>query len=455
MKVLSLFSGAGGSCLGWHAAGAEHALCCEWDASAGATLAAAGFPWSDVDLSDPEALRAALAPLAGSVDVLEASPPCQAWSSAGSRLGAQDPRNGWPWTWDACDVVGPRWLVAENVPGLLSHRGDCPTRIGGYAEPMACAGCYWSEVVLVEARRRFAWVGWWMLNAADYGVPQHRRRVFLVCGPHQVSPPQPTHGDPATLRQRGLFGPRRLPWVTMREALQLGAADVIGGGRNASDGTRSYRQIGDEPSTTVAAEQIGNAGPWVLDMMRGSGMCEKHGDRRKVPCTEPSPSVRADKVPYVIGYPGRNDAEWSSPDQPSRAVRSGGAGHDAPGLYVQHMQGAPRGLEPPAPALGGGGNVFLHRPAPSVTAQEVKGTRASAASGWTFNGGPDRASDALFMATGRRRLTVEEVATLQGFPADHPWQGTKTSRYRQVGNAVPPRLAEVVARAVMGADDDR
>jgi len=387
MRILSLFSGAGGSCLGWHAAGAEHALCCEWDTSAGATLAAAGFPWSSVDLSDPEALRAALAPLAGSVDVLEASPPCQAWSSAGSRLGARDPRNGWPWTWEACDVVGPRWLVAENVPGLLCHRGDCPTRIGGYAEPMACAGCYWSEVVLVEARRRFAWVGWWLLDAADFGVPQHRRRVFLIGGPHQVSPPQPTHGDPATLRQRGLFGPLRLPWVTMREALNLGeSAEVIGGGQDPREpgDKRTYRQISDEPSTTVAAEQIGNAGPWV----------------------------------------------------------------------VQHMGGAPRGLEAPAPALGGGGNLMLERPAPAVTAQEVKGTRASAASGYTFNGGPDRASDALFIATGRRRLTVEEVAALQGFPPAHPWQGTQTSRYRQVGNAVPPRLAEVVARAVMGADGD-
>jgi len=326
MRILSLFSGAGGSCLGWHAAGAEHALCCEWDASAGATLAAAGFPWSSVDLSDPEALRAALSPLAGSVDVLEASPPCQAWSSAGSRLGARDPRNGWPWTWEACDMVRPRWLVAENVPGLLSHRGDCPTRAGGYAKPMACPGCYWSEVVLEEARRRFSWVGWWLLDAADYGVPQHRRRVFLVGGPRQVSPPKPTHGEPATLRQRGLFGRRRLPWVTMTEALQLGAST--------------------------------------------------------------------------------------------------------------------------------GGNLMIERPAPAVTAQEVKGTRASAASGYTFNGGPDRASDMLFMATGRRRLTVEEVATLQGFPADHPWKGTKVSRYRQVGNAVPPQLAEAVARAVMGADDD-
>lgn len=90
----------------------------------------------------------------------------------------------------------------------------------------------------------------------------------------------------------------------------------------------------------------------------------------------------------------------------------------------------------------------LDRPAPTVTTCEVKGTRASASSGWAFTGGPDRASDAAFLATGRRRLTVEECAALQGFPADWPWQGTREAQYRQVGNAVPPALAEAVGRAV-------
>ena len=78
---------------------------------------------------------------------------------------------------------------------------------------------------------------------------------------------------------------------------------------------------------------------------------------------------------------------------------------------------------------------------------EVKGSGA--------NANPEkhqRASDALYLATGRRRLTVEECARLQDFPGDHPWQGTKTARYRQVGNAVPPTLARVVAEVVLQAD---
>lgn len=93
----------------------------------------------------------------------------------------------------------------------------------------------------------------------------------------------------------------------------------------------------------------------------------------------------------------------------------------------------------------------LGQPAPTVMTTEVKGTRASASSGWTFNGGPDRASDAAFLAVGRRRLTWRECAALQGFPVGHPFRGAAEARYRQVGNAVPPRLAEVVGRAILAA----
>lgn len=46
------------------------------------------------------------------------------------------------------------------------------------------------------------------------------------------------------------------------------------------------------------------------------------------------------------------------------------------------------------------------------------------------------------------RLTVEQAAAVQGFPADHPWAGTKADQYRQIGNAVPPPMAQAVLSAL-------
>ena len=89
----------------------------------------------------------------------------------------------------------------------------------------------------------------------------------------------------------------------------------------------------------------------------------------------------------------------------------------------------------------------MDRPAPSLTLGELKGTRAHSPH-WSFNGGPDRASDAAFLIAGIRRITIEEGVRLQGFPDDWPLQGNITERYRQIGNAVPPQMSEAAGRVV-------
>lgn len=127
------------------------------------------------------------------------------------------------------------------------------------------------------------------------------------------------------------------------------------------------------------------------------------------------------------------------PDEPATTIRSGGNGHTAPPVYVRTDRSGDR---PPAsrPEL-------ADRPSPTVSAVgECKGSGPG--------GNPaklQRASDAAWLAYGRRRLTVEECATLCAFPDGYPFAGTKTSRYRQVGNCVVPPVAQVIARRIMEA----
>lgn len=88
--------------------------------------------------------------------------------------------------------------------------------------------------------------------------------------------------------------------------------------------------------------------------------------------------------------------------------------------------------------------------AESGGAEEESG-RAPSLGGLTQSIARHRSRLLTRLATGRRRLTPRECATLQGFPADYPIEaaGTKTAMYRGIGNAVVPAVAEAIALAVL------
>jgi DNA (cytosine-5)-methyltransferase 1 len=416
VRFLTLFSGAGGSDIGIHAAGCE-SVGIEHDEHAVATARAAGHDVIHGDVRD-----LSLYP-PGPFDAIWSSFPCQDWSSAGKREGSAGERNGWPWTVAALDHVRPRWFFGENVTGLIQHRGACKDGCVGldYVEggtPRPCPRFYFDRVILEQLQERFAWVGWRVLDAAAFGVPQFRKRVILVAGPRSIRWPQPTHGEPTT--QTGLFGPGLLPWVTVRAALGLDCD---------------------------------------LRKDRGAGMEARWGVRR-LPADGPAPSVRSSGQGGVttIGS-GLKGSEWTV-DRPSPVVRDG---NGTAGVYIRtEATGAVATPDTePAPAVG---NQYLHAEDPGVRVSRAAsqpgrldrpadtlsaGSQSGHPNGRSIVSASQKARECLLGEMGRRRLTVAECSVLQNFPPDYPWQGTKTSQYRQVGNAVPPKLAEVVVRAVL------
>jgi DNA (cytosine-5)-methyltransferase 1 len=165
--VVSLFAGGGGSTLGHRMAGFQERLAVEWDACAVATLAR-NFPDTTISAGDIAALSVdealALAGVRpGELDLLDGSPPCQGFSTAGKRR-LDDPRNDLFREY-ARLLAGlqPRAFVLENVPGLVRGKmrlvfADCLR---------ALAGCGYR----VAAR---------VLNAAYFGVPQARHRLIVI-----------------------------------------------------------------------------------------------------------------------------------------------------------------------------------------------------------------------------------------------------------------------------------
>lgn len=375
---MELFAGAGGASVGLHRAGFRSLLALEWDEDAHATLAATGL--SDEAVHGDVRNLELYSGLEGKVDLLWASPPCQAWSTAGKRLGAFDERNGWPWTWDVVDKLQPTWLLCENVTGMINHRGDCPTMnsrvedvdadetvLGIFADaggkdtlppPEECPGCYWEQVVLVEARKRFPFVAWKVLNSANYGTPQRRERVILMAGPVPVAWPEHTHSVSGLLYQKHV--------------------------------TRAYwARHGIPPGTGHAYAE------------KGAGMME-------VPREEAWVTVRD-----VLG--------------------AGASAEVDEGLWVKVHQLAR------TVAFRGTQDVAMNWDLPSDTV--------------TCRRGGAKTNDALILDVGGRLryLTIQEVAALQAFPPDHPWQGCRSAQYKQVGNAVPPPVAEALGRVVLSA----
>jgi DNA (cytosine-5)-methyltransferase 1 len=155
----SLFSGIGGFDVAAEWMGWENIFHCEWNPFGQKVLKhywPNSISYNDITKTDFSIHR-------GAIDILTGGFPCQPYSSAGKRLGKEDERHLWPEMLRAIREIQPRWIVGENVLGLVNWNG----------------GMVFEEVQADLEAEGYE-VQPYVLPAAAVGAPHRRDRVWFV-----------------------------------------------------------------------------------------------------------------------------------------------------------------------------------------------------------------------------------------------------------------------------------
>lgn len=201
MKAVDLFSGAGGFSLAAISSGYEIEFAVENDPHAVITYQnnicgkfgskKSKLYSDDINTLDINLLKEFHFPEGSNCDLLLGGPPCQGFSTHRiADAGVDDPRNGLIHKYfEFVNAIKPRVFLMENVPGILWERHK--DYISQFYEEGEAAGYFLFPPVTIDAR--------------DFGVPQRRRRVFILGMESEPDasvfhwPPKPTHANPKTL----------------------------------------------------------------------------------------------------------------------------------------------------------------------------------------------------------------------------------------------------------------
>ncbi|MCT6775099.1 DNA cytosine methyltransferase [Streptomyces sp. CS7] len=403
---VELFAGGGGLAMGVHNAGFRPLLVNEYATRAIETLQTNPTPDGDkwpLKPGDVRDLVEDFKALEGQVDVLAGGPPCQPFSLGGVAKGTEDERNMFPQMFRAIQEMRPKAVICENVRGLLRQSFEPYFHyiLNEMRLPFVERepGATWEEhnEVLekllandsVPASERYE-VKHHPVNAADYGVPQVRHRVIIVAF-------------------RADLG---VKWENFEPKQQFSDESLIHSMREGGeywnrhetvDAEAKKRTIANLPALDLdnpkTKEKL-KLPPWRTLRDAIAGIDENEG--------VPLPYVSLDAVEHKkqvgdisdhFGWPRARIYIGHTPnvlDRPAKTVKAG-------------VHGVP-----------GGESVM-------------------------------QLDDVTFNGTGVRYMTVRETARVMTFPDKWRLAGPRGEKMRQLGNAVPVRLAEVFANAVGAA----
>ncbi len=326
------------------------------------------------------------------VDIIIGGPPCQAYSSLGrakdDNAMRNDPRN---YLFESYVKIlnhyKPKFFVFENVTGMLTARIN-----GEHIVNRIVASLSENYKVKFDAKIN-------VLNAANYGVPQIRKRVIIigVRKDIEIEPEEmyagiiKTHYDPEMPddEKQGLK-----KYITVRDAIAelpklrpgQGEKEICFESRRDNEFLKKIRSADDVTLRDHVARNHNDK-----DAERYAVMSGQHWTFKEL--LENRPDLKHEN-PRVFG--NSYTVQWW--DLPSKTI-------------IAHLYKD--------------GNQFIH---------------------------PD--------ASQNRTFTVREAARIQSFPDDFVFEGPRTEQFKQIGNAVPPLLAEVVAKCIkeklnkLEADDD-
>lgn len=389
------------------------------------------------------------------IRLLVADPPCTPWSRAGKRKGTEDDRD---MLVDTCELIRrlrPQRYLIGNVPGL----DDAPNwhivqRVIGSlgAEGYCCAD--------------FA-----ALDAANYGVPQHRIRPFWfghLDGPC-IQWPAPTHADPDHAAHPSLPGiAPLLPWVSCREALGHLPPDELGRPvnlRRRDCNSDQHGSVLDKPARVVGTSSLSDGNVIVEHPAQARGQITAFGDHHK-PSVADRPARSITRNTHGDGTVLINDRHMpSAADQPKPApVVTAKEDRVKTGLALEMESGQKKrrgstqgaqwsrvgAVDAPAPtvltdtdrATGNGVKIEWPWPRPSTTIQRDERIPPPGHHDENWDGGTRSMPGAVI-------LSEKAAAILQGFPEDWHFAGkSKRERWSQIGQAMPPPLAHAVGGAV-------
>jgi DNA (cytosine-5)-methyltransferase 1 len=375
-RVIDLFCGAGGLTQGFKDAGFQVIYALDKDPDSCATYR---LNHPDVDLDERSITDLSpqeIADRVGPIAVVVGGPACQGFSTAGRKNGwvrVDDERNElWSYMLRLVRKLKPRAFLLENVPGLMYWRyGDFGYKI---LEGFAAAGYR---------------VDFHILLAANYGVPQLRRRLFMVGvrGRQRFAFPEPTHLGSWRRDTQKLWEQERSRRGLLRHVScwdAMGDLPPLAGGNGAS---------------TTIYPHVGELSEYAKVMRENALVLYDHE-------LSPMPPEHQSLI---------------------RHVPQGGTWRDIPAYLLPERFFGMRRTDS-SNLLG---RLDPQRPAYTITTQFDNVTVGCYVHPWE-----DRA------------LSVREGARLQSFPDQYRFVGSIPSRCRQIGNAVPPMLAGVLAAAI-------